>query len=646
MQSQLRGMAAVAILGIVLYAAAALWISRSIDQQVESLSAILIAQDEVMVTRLEYAGGMFSGMLHYDLVWRPEQAELRDLASTLGEFLQEDTSPGSLRLKGSLEVRHGPWVGRSAGFAAATSEILIPLPETLRPLLPQYPAAKPLLRLTLLRSLTGQLGADLHLVDYDGRLIDPGSSSIASLTIAGVKASMRIDPTLDRVSLTVHGDQLGLQNREENTKVLLSGILLHIDQHEALTDLWIGSQSLRVDTLEVESGDEQIKLEGLLFGSDGQISRGQYAHAITMALAGASVGEYRVGASRLELSLSQIDAPALADLQRLLADDYLLSSGKRDLAAVIEPMAAIARGNPRLAVDQLGLSLTGREDLSATLSLQLIDLPPDEPLTAESLLAALRVEAEARLSTEALATVIRAYLAGESGGESGERALDAQAQLMVAELLDTLEGQPAISVGEQEISSSVRVTEGRLQLGSGDVVDMSEWMPAALGLLGSALTRLGGDTLGHTSDGFRSDGLASGLDHSAEPLWPREFLASGFLPDPRVINLVAGGQDNVAELLGEECVGYVTASQPDAVVEYTAGSFNLYVYVQSFEDTTLIARDPRGNWHCNDDAPGLGLNPGLEFATPLSGSYVIWVGTYNPGTAEAQLYLSEVGIGN
>lgn len=45
-------------------------------------------------------------------------------------------------------------------------------------------------------------------------------------------------------------------------------------------------------------------------------------------------------------------------------------------------------------------------------------------------------------------------------------------------------------------------------------------------------------------------------------------------------------------------------------------------------DTTLLVRDPTGQWWYNDDMPGQGWNPGLNIVNPPSGTYYVWVGLY------------------
>ena len=119
-------------------------------------------------------------------------------------------------------------------------------------------------------------------------------------------------------------------------------------------------------------------------------------------------------------------------------------------------------------------------------------------------------------------------------------------------------------------------------------------------------------------------------------------LESGFTPDPRVINLRAGG-NRAAEDLSSSCRGFVT-NAPDVRLHYDAGSLPLIISVASGADTTLIVNAPDGSYYCDDDGGVNGLNPAVRFNRPMSGRYEIWVGTYSSGnTQPAELHISEVG---
>ncbi len=124
-------------------------------------------------------------------------------------------------------------------------------------------------------------------------------------------------------------------------------------------------------------------------------------------------------------------------------------------------------------------------------------------------------------------------------------------------------------------------------------------------------------------------------------------LVTGFLPDPHRVDIrEAGGSIPARQLTGDNsCRGYIY-QVPDFVLNYTAGTqYPLNIYTISQTDTTLVIRDPAGNWSCNDDSHG--LNPAVNFQRPQSGAYLIWTGLYaapqqGQRLPPADLYISEL----
>lgn len=142
--------------------------------------------------------------------------------------------------------------------------------------------------------------------------------------------------------------------------------------------------------------------------------------------------------------------------------------------------------------------------------------------------------------------------------------------------------------------------------------------------------------------GGSSAGATSGAqpDVGAEPLYGTLDLAAGFQPDPQVRNIDAGGSDE-NPIDGAGCAGYLNAERPDLDVNYTPGSYPLFIYARSSSDTTLLVNLPDGSWVCSDDA--LGHDPMIRLDAPMAGNYNVWVGTYSAGsTQKAAIYLSEV----
>ena len=130
-------------------------------------------------------------------------------------------------------------------------------------------------------------------------------------------------------------------------------------------------------------------------------------------------------------------------------------------------------------------------------------------------------------------------------------------------------------------------------------------------------------------------------DITQAPTYSTLDLNTGFVPDPNTVSLAAGGSIEVSSDLGAGCTGYV-ANAPDVRLNYTAGeTFPLNIYVTSDADTTLVVNLPDGSWLCNDDSQG--FNPLLTMASPMSGQYDIWVGSYDGDSLPAAtLKISEI----
>jgi hypothetical protein len=131
-----------------------------------------------------------------------------------------------------------------------------------------------------------------------------------------------------------------------------------------------------------------------------------------------------------------------------------------------------------------------------------------------------------------------------------------------------------------------------------------------------------------------------GIDFSGNPTYGTYNISSGFAPDPTSYTVVAGGS-NPASQLGSSCSGNI-ANAPDVRVHYTSGSFPLRFYVQGGGDTTLAINAPNGQWYCNDDFNG-SLSAAIDFSSPMSGQYDIFIGTYSSGDyPSANLMVTEL----
>lgn len=128
-------------------------------------------------------------------------------------------------------------------------------------------------------------------------------------------------------------------------------------------------------------------------------------------------------------------------------------------------------------------------------------------------------------------------------------------------------------------------------------------------------------------------------DFSLQPTYGTISLDEGFLPDPHTVTLSAGG--SVELDMGECTYGYV-AEAPDVDMQYsTSGDSNLYIYVESNDDTTLLVNTANGDWICNDDGY-YGTNPIIVLPYADGGLYNIWVGSFGGNISDARVHISEI----
>lgn len=136
------------------------------------------------------------------------------------------------------------------------------------------------------------------------------------------------------------------------------------------------------------------------------------------------------------------------------------------------------------------------------------------------------------------------------------------------------------------------------------------------------------------------------LDLAADARFGSQSLRWGFIPDPVVVEVQAGGAYSAALALSNAvvaegvCVGHVTR-EPTFELDLEAGDPPLFISAQSETDTTLAVNAPDGAWYCDDDTNE--ADPSLAFSDPQSGVYDIYVGTFFPGEpAPARLLISEL----
>ena len=126
------------------------------------------------------------------------------------------------------------------------------------------------------------------------------------------------------------------------------------------------------------------------------------------------------------------------------------------------------------------------------------------------------------------------------------------------------------------------------------------------------------------------------------PLHGDVHLSGGFLPDPHDVRVTTGGPIHAGGFRSG-CAGYITEA-PTVSVHWTGGSGALPLFFTTTDaarDPTILVRDPRGNWHCDDDG-GVGLNPLFETTNNQSGRYDVWIGAFAGSGGSAVFRVTEL----
>ncbi|MDG3040382.1 peptidase S1 [Roseicyclus marinus] len=120
-------------------------------------------------------------------------------------------------------------------------------------------------------------------------------------------------------------------------------------------------------------------------------------------------------------------------------------------------------------------------------------------------------------------------------------------------------------------------------------------------------------------------------------------LNAGFIPDPYVRNLTAGGRVSLSACTGGQYSGWVV-TRPDFRLFYNGssptGRLTFALEARSNVDPVLLVNAPDGSWHFNDDYRN--FNSAVVFTNPMAGQYDVWTGSYHQSSNNpAQLIITE-----
>lgn len=625
------------ITSIAAFFASSSLIGQGVKQAILDYEAQLIARDDVRVNLFEYQPGLLEGQLRYDLVWQPKlDSPAYDL------FIALSPDGHGIPLVGEQQVQQGPWLGRtvaSSGFGLASTAYEVALPANLRPYLPQYPGQRPLIKIIAHKAFSGELLIQTNLIDYNGRLIDPETQETANLSWEGGHLTIRFSKDLKQMRADGHLSLFNIDSLDGDFSVQLDDIKYQHDLTLAAPYLWLGAISAELSQLSlavVES--ERISIQGLKVAGDSKVVKDKLDAEVRYEIGQTNIifdeAAFDLAGASMVMALRNLDWQAIQELSVAEQQLELL-----DEKVLIDSFDRLLAGSPSFHLDQLLIRLSDTEHFNLEMLLGYqpqITLDWDQLSNLEEALTQnIQLNLTAGITRPMLDRLALLFWPFNNDETEIKAQLDASITEMVA--------QNYVQRKDEHLALTLAVEGGLVKINGEDFLPLEDTyalVELASRLLGYALET---DSIMLQEGAVDGTGLAGLLNYAASPLYGYFELAANFNPDPMVVTLQAGGDQDMSMRTQGQCLGYINPLRPDVTLNYQAGQFDLSIYVLGgLVDTTLIVRDPSGQWHCNDDYPGLDLDPALVFEQPRSGDYAIWVGLHSGGVAEVKLHFSEM----
>jgi hypothetical protein len=139
---------------------------------------------------------------------------------------------------------------------------------------------------------------------------------------------------------------------------------------------------------------------------------------------------------------------------------------------------------------------------------------------------------------------------------------------------------------------------------------------------------------------FGLSGQRGEVNPDAAPRFGVHDVSQAGAPDPYIIGLEAGGPLNARRSgFPRGCFGIMTA-EPSVEVRWDGGGGALNIFTAGGGDTTMGVLGPDGEFRCDDDGAGQGMNAGLSYRGAAAGAYKVWVGSFDNRNFNTRLVVS------
>ncbi|MEH3021636.1 MAG: YdgA family protein [Pseudomonas oryzihabitans] len=406
----------------------------------------------------------------------PLQLQLADfqrgLFSSTAVFslsLQPEGSPPVEMLRVRDDIQHGPFP-----LARLKSLQLAPVMAVNRFTLAETPAAAALFGLTKGADpvrLDATLGYDRAV---DGQLmlaplhLDQPQGAVA---FSGMNASFRTD--LDARQLRLEGTvgqfSVNVRTPEGWAKLELDGFALTGDNRRNADGFWLGPGQLRLGRVSLAMpGKPEIQLQDLSLQGDTQQQGQRLSGTLNASLGRLDIAGQTLGKATLSSHYTNLDSPALAQLNTLLQHLQLDAEEGLDpttQATLQQQLNDVLAARPQLVVDELRFdTASGSNRLRLDLTL---DKPATYDLPPEQLVAQLLARLDARLS------VARGSLADgvlfQTGAPRDQPAAQQQARATAEALAGIGLNSGLLKAEGEELVATLNYSAGRLLLNGQEV---------------------------------------------------------------------------------------------------------------------------------------------------------------------------------
>ncbi len=471
---------------IVIWFAATVVAGVLIDREMEGFKRELAANEDIHVNLFEYERGVFNGTLHYDLEYRIREGH--SLSDVMAELTGE-TEP-RLSIKGSMGVKHGPYVGGGEGFAFAMTKSEYPLPEEIRQYLPQYPETLPVIEAVTTMGFGGRVVSRFTGADYAGSVKGPGidPEKNISMVLQNWAGTLRFTSKLDHFDMAAHAGTLSVAFEEAGTSYEygLKDIHLDMDSTRRTDLLWTGDARLIVGESELNGNGVHVRINDFVTHHSSRFREDVFDNSLIIATGSIHVDDIVIKGLKLYMSVNNVDVEAYETFVRILDRD--LRDPQRyatveEIEAGAEAVKRFFAAGPSISIDALNFHIVDENDVAGHLKLF---YPPSSPVnihSPESMLPHIDMAAGITASTKALKELTWIYAAFESkkqearyGTPLSDEKIDELARKSHLQMMIAFYFMPFFRVSEEVVESRLEIRDGVVFANGQRVMNVRELM--------------------------------------------------------------------------------------------------------------------------------------------------------------------------